>query len=425
MIYFAGLFLYVNVSYAATIYADDCSLASAQAAYTAASDGDTIVIPAGNCTWSTPLNIRKPLSIIGAGSESSGTKLTAGSTSPYGFFNISGFYSTSLTRISGFYFEMKDWIPQAAIKVNNVNSDNIRIDNNKFNYGNKAILFYNPKGLIDNNYFYNSNLTIEYSAGSDANANASWDSIIPGTEDALFIEDNHFIADNNLPKRRNECIGTFHGGKLVARNNHWDSTAYTIGNNTEYPFVTHGNAIYPGYYGNRGYRRGQSIVEIYNNTIEGHRIDNAFICRGSSNLIYNNMVKTNYGRCNIVQLIEEEYYASTQFNPLRTEWPAEDQIHNTFIWNNTVNGKAALTVGIQAGPGNFGIKENRDFFMHAPQAIGGKAIFTGRKGASGSYPSNGSVYPNTGTMVFLPEEPNAYYGYKPYTYPHPLQNINP
>ena len=31
------------------------------------------------------------------------------------------------------------------------------------------------------------------------------------------------------------------------------------------------------------------------------------------------------------------------------------------------------------------------------------------------------MYPTLGTMEFIAEGPNEYYGYTPYTYPHPLR----
>ena len=120
---------------------------------------------------------------------------------PKGFFYVHGFTSSTLMRISGFYFEMVNWIPQTAIYVWSVSLDNLRIDHNTVNQGNLPIFVGGSKGVIDHNYFYNSNLTITFSAGSDAQANASWDSLVAGTQDALFIEDNFFIDDNNLPKR--------------------------------------------------------------------------------------------------------------------------------------------------------------------------------------------------------------------------------
>lgn len=426
LISFACLCTYATALNAGTIdvadYGDgSCSLLNAQSAYNDASAGDTIVFPAGTCTWSSTLTIRKPISIIGAGFETGGTKLISSGSMLKGFFNITEITSEALCRISGFYFEMKDMTAYTAICVESVNMDNIRIDHNIFNQGNKPILFYNLKGLIDNNYFYNGNLTIEYTAA--AKAYASWESMAAGTADALFIEDNFFIHDANfLRTYTNESIGTFNGGKLVVRYNRFESNSIPDAAGTVIPIMTHGNA---GDYWQKdnNARRGQSVVEIYNNNFGGKRIDFPVIVRGSANLIYNNVIGKvkNTPR---IQLREEEYDIAmiNQINPLRTAWPAEDQVHNTFIWNNTYDGVQMTKEHIVAVPDDEKIKQNRDYFLHAPQATGGSEIFTGKNGAAGSYPTDGIKYPTLGTMIFTPEGPNAYYPYKAYAYPHPLRN---
>jgi hypothetical protein len=421
-----SLCAYVTGGYAATNvnvadYGDGtCSLANAQSAYNAASAGDTIVFPAGTCTWSSPLIIKKPLSIMGAGSGAGGTKLIASGTMTQGFFNVTGIASTELMRISGFYFEMTDWTAQYAIIISKVSLNKLRIDHNTFNQGHFPIHVVGSKGVIDNNYFYNGGRTITYSAGSEAQANASWESMAAGTAEALFIEDNHFIDDANYTATYGaERIGTYNGGKLVVRYNHFDSYDYPLAS-TVTPIMTHGSAaggVANGYWQiETGARRGQSVVEIYNNLIEGKRIDFPVTVRGSANLIYNNTVN-NTGYC-LIKLREEEYTVASNWDPLRVDWPAEDQVHNTFVWNNTRNGVQMDASNIVASPQ---LIENRDYFLHEPQATGGKEIFTGANGASGSYPTDGVTYPTLGTMEFIAEGPNEYYGYTPYTYPHPLR----
>jgi hypothetical protein len=420
-----------------THIAKSASYDDVKEAVDAASAGDTVIVPAGTATWSSSVEITKAISVIGAGSDK--TILTANGSmfvlqKKYGFFWVHGFSSTQLVRISGFRFEMIDWKTAYAIVVGwwDVALDNVRIDHNRFNYGNQAIEIGGSKGVIDHNYFYDSDLTITYTAGSRAQADASWDALVTGTEEPLFIEDNYFVDDNNIPANySDERIGTDNGGKLVVRYNHWDSTAYNRKDKDgtyflSWPFMTHGNASGgspsgSGYYGDS--RRGQSIVEFYNNTIAGCRLY-YLVFRGSSNLIHDNTITTLVGRSGIF-LREEEYTppsACEQFCPPRTQWPAEDQVFNTYIWNNTVNGTPITNSDVITGDSTEAIHEGRDYFMHAPQATGGMEVFTARHGAAGSYPTDGSVaqFPYTGTMIFVPTGPNAYYPYTPYPYPHPL-----
>jgi chitodextrinase len=68
---------------AATIQAASCSQADVAAAISQASDGDTVAIPAGACTWSSTLTINsissrtKMVKLIGAGTDpSTGTRIT-------------------------------------------------------------------------------------------------------------------------------------------------------------------------------------------------------------------------------------------------------------------------------------------------------------------------------------------------------------
>lgn len=421
-----GLSITVPIASAKVIRVSDfgdgtCSRSNAQAAYDAASAGDTIIFPGGNCTWTSELTINKPLTIVG-----SGTTLTAGATLNNGVFYITGFTSDKLMRITGFTFNLVNFTSSGrAINVlNNISLGKLRIDHNTFHYGYEQVHVGGSKGVIDHNYFYNPLKGISFTAGSVAQANQSWASMAAGTSEALFVEDNHFIDNADYPAAfSQERIGTYNGGKLVIRYNHWDSSLYPT-NGTINPIMIHGSAAAGaenGYWQiGTGARRGQSVVEIYNNVMIGKRIDFLAKLRGSANLVFSNVV-TNITISPLPRIyMREEEYTETQWNPARTNWPAEDQVHNTFIWANTFNGATQTSANIVVYEPTWAIQENRDYFLHAPQPAGGKETFTGANGASSSYPTDGSTYPTQGTMVFSTNGPNAYYPYTPYTYPHPL-----
>jgi hypothetical protein len=53
-------------SEAATINASSCSYEDIQAAITNAQSGDTVLVPAGNCTWNNQLVITKGIYLIGS-----------------------------------------------------------------------------------------------------------------------------------------------------------------------------------------------------------------------------------------------------------------------------------------------------------------------------------------------------------------------
>jgi hypothetical protein len=398
------------------------SQANAQSAYNAAAPGDTIVFPGGNATWSTRLTIGKPLTIVG-----NGTTLTAGVPLNTGFFCMTAVTSTNLMRITGFTFNLVDFKPSGdAIHIENATLDKIRIDHNTFRFGYTQIACYGAKGVIDHNYFYNPLKAIDFGAGTLAQANASWDSMAAGTADAIFIEDNQFVYDETFPgTSTQESIGTENGGKLVIRYNTWVSTNIA-GGIVMLPVMTHGSAgggVPNGYWQQgTGARRGQSVVEINNNAITGARVDFLCILRGSANLVYDNTLDCTVNAPRVM-LREEEGDVYPQWDPSRTAWPAEDQVHNSFFWNNTLRKNGIQNVNyVEVFPDRSTtfIQEGRDYFLHAPQASGGRETFTRANGASSSYPTDGVKYATLGTMVFTPDGPNAYYPYTPYTYPHPL-----
>lgn len=440
-IIFGGIFGLAQNSWADTHTAASCSLADATTAYNAASAGDTVsFLPNSACAWSSALTVSKPVIISG-----NGTTLTADGPMANGYFNITGFTASGLVRITNFTFQMVNWTPETAIDVHDmsggVSGGNIRIDNNIFHFGSKPILFDHPKGLIDHNYFYNPVIGIEYSSGSRTNADASWSSLAAGTADALFIEDNHFITNASYALNyTQEQIATFNGGKLVVRHNEFDADNIPL-TDSYWPFMAHGSA--DGGCGGAGYweagscqRRGQSVIEFYNNVEHGKRIDFMFLTRGSANLIHDNSITGTVQYNPRIYFQEEEYY-SDNWSILRTAWPAEDQVHNTFMWNNTYRShdfNDGLYGYVESSPSaSAGVLKDRDYFLHAPcggsastDAYGnvcthGKATFTGQNGGSASYPTNGSTYPNLGNMVFTATGDNAYAGYVPYAYPHPLQ----
>lgn len=421
-----------------------------------ASAGDTINFIQGTATWTNTISIEKALTING-----NGTTLAAGGSMPSGFFNINGFTADSLTRITDFTFQMYNYDGyRTAICVHSmtggVNVGQIRIDHNTFYYGYEAISFHHGKGLVDNNYFYNSMIGVKIDAGSRAYADEAWNYLAAGTANALFIEDNHFIADKVGTQ---EQIGSDNGGNMVVRYNEFNSDDLTDGE-TFTPFMSHGNADAGCNSPTNGYwqydagsakciRRGNPLVEFYNNTAHGKRIDFFFVARGSANLVYNNSITGTVKYNPRIGLREEEYVSdpSDSWSIKRTTWPAEDQVHNTFIWNNTYRG-VDFNVGmygyVEAGFSTCApypatctnaLQKDRDFFLHAPCGASdstdtygnacthGKESFTGANGASGSYPTNGSKYPTQGTMIFTKSGDNAYYGYIPYTYPHPLRSF--
>jgi len=134
--------------------------------------------------------------------------------------------------------------------------------------------------------------------------------------------------------------------------------------------------------------------------------------RSSSFLFFNNVITANAP--DVLDLNEEECWSTSHFESgLDRTWPTEDQITNSFIWNNTFNGRPMDINDIDiVDCARDIIRDNYEFFMHAPESSGGRSYYSGRPGAAGN--------DNDGTLVWMPSGANAYYPYTPYTYPHPL-----
>jgi hypothetical protein len=107
----------VDPAAAATISAASTSRADVNAAIAAAEVGDTVRIPAGTSTWSSPITVTKAIYIMGAGPGS--TRLINGASGETPIFNIA-LTADGPMEISGIYFQ------DAGL---NFNSDGIHISN--------------------------------------------------------------------------------------------------------------------------------------------------------------------------------------------------------------------------------------------------------------------------------------------------------
>jgi hypothetical protein len=398
---------------AATINAASCSSADVVRAIGTAGNGDTVIIPACTATaWASAISLTKQITVQGAG-ITSGANLTSITTNG---FNIA-LTTDGPVRVTGIEFSRNTaGSSDSMIVLNGRNSNGsgtamtkIRIDHCKFINGGRQIAVNGwSYGVIDHNQFINGNIAV----GFTGDGNQSWSRPIQaGTANAMIVEDNSFIMNTSRLTSLNEQIYHQGGSRSVVRYNTFDATANTTDDSI--PFETHGN-FGPYYTGddNRD-ERGQPIMEFYNNTVTVHHTYRMLNVRGGSILVHGNTFRTISGSADVVVFTEEEgWYCAYagQLCPTRTFWPAQDQVMNSFIWNNTLNGSPVTisNIGFTNASASIFIQQNRDFFMHAPAANGGMETYPGRYGAE--------------DMTFSSSGPNTYYPYTPYTYPHPLVN---
>ena len=396
-----ALLFCVNSFIGADIHiAASCSRSDVASACAAAAAGDIVSVPAGTATWLSPVVIDKSITLQGAGIDS--TRITGSGASDCLSINLS---SDQPVRITGFNFRYStNNTGGHAIMINGRTDGSygltqIRIDHNKFEKGTRTIYASGwVEGVIDSNQFLNCNIAV----GITGDNNHSWSRPIEaGTSHSLFIEDNIFTIDNYADREPNHLIYHQEGGRTTIRFNLFDGTTYTNGNSIFYD--SHGNQNY--YQGSMDFR-AQPIVELYGNQFRAHHTYAMMEIRGGSNIMYDNTLVTLTGSAPYIPLWEEEAWQTSFFSPLSTVWNAEDQIMNSFFWNNTSNGSQITQVYIPRAPELVFIQENRDYFMHAPSATGGKAVYIGRQGGAESFSASG---------------PNAYFPYTPFVYPHPLR----
>lgn len=382
-----------------------CSLSDVSACLSAASAGDTVNVPAGSCTWSSTITISKSLYLIAAGTTQ--TNIACGAANPC--INIS-LASDVPVRISGFNFDKgtNNGSDNYAVKISGKTDGSfaltqIRIDNNKFNKGKRALYIVGwIYGVADHNQFINCDIAV----GLTGDNNYAWSRpIAAGTGNAFFIENNIFTLDTNADYELNEQIYNWDGDRSVTRYNTFNAITYGY-NSCLYD--SHGNQNY--YTGNSTDSRSQPIIEIYNNTFNIGYTYRLIYIRGGSFLIHHNTV-TSVRPVVLLMLSEEESWQSSFFIPLATVWPAEDQINNSFMWNNTNNGSTINNISLENVKDLNFINKKRDYFLSAPSASGGKETYPTRPGAR--------------NMTFSSSGANAYYPYTPYTYPHPLSTIRP
>ena len=357
--------------------ADSCSYADVTyCVNTAASSGDTVIVPAGTATWKSRLGITKGITLQGAGIGQ--TVITNGVTPGYddqclGYVPASPELDETF-RLTGFTFDGNNI--NCLISVGNKNRNvitNVRIDHNRFQNSGRNALYFNGEiyGLVDNNHFEDNYANIKvvgyywYSW---------WDLSPPslGSADYLYFEDNTFNFTDAFWIAHpgwGQIISSGGGAKWVLRHN-------TITNfNKGYDVMdVHGNQqpVTEDYspYGSRGV----IAVEIYNNSLAsfkvggGHRFLNH---RGGTAIVFNNSIT---GSANSIELkmIEEDGTARSNFLSERPGW---DPVQNTYYYNNTLNGDV-ITPRVDVNSAVF-IHENRDYFLVNPvgQTIGG-SVYT-------------------------------------------------
>lgn len=197
------------ISQAAIHTASSCSLADVTTAYNLCTYGDTLAIPAGNCTWTGPLAITKDIHVVGTGV--SGTTLTMNfpDDSQYEAFfeftpdatargNIDNLSDSNTFEVTGFTFAGSYMNLKCAVLITNNTTTVIRrvkIHGNKITSIDRTVM---PHGEIYG-VFYDNELVDSGACKPLGHHLSSWDDNPQtlGSGDGWYVENNTFSFTNN------------------------------------------------------------------------------------------------------------------------------------------------------------------------------------------------------------------------------------
>lgn len=437
--YFLALLLILipATSFAATHNAASCSRDDVNTAITAATAGDTVVIPVcegTDGTWTSEITVGKKLYIMGA--SRTGTVITYNNGYIFNLgatdSQVSNLTTSGKIRVTG----------GTETRIHHVTFSSTGSNREAIWFASNSAAANQLSALVDHCEFNNARILIEgiYGTGNYKVSNV-WDNDLNlgSTDQYVYIEDNVFdyVTDN-------ACIEAQHGGSYVARYN----TA------TDCYFNTHGqqDLMY----------RGTRKWEFYRNTFVGTESAWRYPIRGRSGtgVAFDNTVSGTWGGGTAILLDEPRASASTNPNGICNGandvdgnedaygYPCRDQVGTggdvslwtalnehpaqtktpAYAWSNTANflvyGAASANV----------IVANRDFFNGTAGFDGTAGVGVGPLAARPETCTAGVAYWATDQGTWNTkegEDQGVLYKctstdtwevyYTPYTYPHPLR----
>lgn len=317
---------------AATQTAASPNRADVLTAYNACANGDTLQIPAGTATpWSDQIVMAKNITIRGAGNLA--TTLVKGNPQqdwhglkPIFYVTASGIWKITNLKFDGQWTDGGKGIVVAGGFG--------RIDHCYFTRCyDRAIQTFAPVGLIDHCVDVDSWAF----AGHYADQYAAWTRPLwIGTTNAWVIEDCYIVKTGAYYAPVVDDGGW--GARYTFRHNIVSNIGLA---NFDYALDAHGNQGKP--FGDPALSiAGTVFLESYNNTFSMGTANRGTILRGGTQLHYNNRFMATGGNMltfgSVFVLSEEDGYRFG--SPIRTNWPAYQQITNSYFWANNYNGVA-------------------------------------------------------------------------------------
>ncbi len=451
-----SLFLLCFISYlpanAATINAASCSSSDVQQAINSSADGDTVVVPAGTCTWSSQVSIpaAKGITLQGAGAGSTiiDDGVAGGHT-----LEVLADSRAVVTRITGFTFDSNGTTKSGELGLISINDNangsgglgqgdgRFRIDHITFNnLLTRGIIVWmrgtDLAGLIDHCTFNvpgtGTVQGMEVEGTSPQDGKPFSRPYTPGTVHAIYIEDSIFSD----PKGPNDGAEDAYTG-----------ARYVFRHNTVYNTIT-------GHHGaDSGSGRGIATAEFYNNTYianAGFSVSRVQFWRSAPGVSFNNTATTsNGGTFSDAHIVLDNYRDTGSYAPWggcdgtsawdqnlagQTGWACLDQVGHFFtpnsggsntvepvyIWGNLYNGAQ-----MNGETTSSHIQDNRDFYNQNASFNGSAGMGVGTLSArpscaSGCATNVGYWATDTQTLYQFNGTSWAIF-YTPFPYPHPLQ----
>ncbi|MBK9307314.1 MAG: hypothetical protein IPM58_09575 [Nitrospira sp.] len=394
-------------SVAATIRAASCSRTHVGDAVNLARNGDTVLVPAGRCTWRTNLRIEgKYFTLRGEGFRR--TVIIDG-ISKARYPNVPQLLwwtppSGGLARLTGFTFQ-GGTLADSAVKgivVLDGASHSFRVDNNKFipTQTPGLRLLGDLWGVVDHNHFdLSARNGYAIYVHHERYGDQSW-----AAESSLGTERNVFIENNTFTQDRTKgyfypAIDGWSGHRIVVRYNQFN--AVKVGN--------HGTET-------SGRWRSARQFEYYNNTwvwdmyspATPHILRNAYpaliTIRGGTGVVFNNSATITNG--SVPNIVELRYHRNTGSYHPWGKCPTVWDLNATRCIDQPGVGVGVLLSGASAEPVGWP-RHQAD-----PIYIWNNQINTEVVKAISRAPS---VVREGRDFLYLSKP-----GYAPYAYPHPL-----
>jgi hypothetical protein len=335
-------------------------------------------------------------------------------------FNITGKLNIPF-RITGIKFSGSGvYSGYQAIAIGGT-CNNWRIDNNHFYRLFAAndiwIKTYGAWGLIDNNIFEDSSqegVTPQFSSGMAT----SWaDPLTHGGVGAVYIESNTFIYTTGISGNggAKHAVTGYQGSRYVFR---YNTLTYNDKSNFDTIVDAHGacSETIPN--------DGTRWIEVYNNTLSGTSVGWAVNWRGGDGIVFNNTFSgINAGVYLNGDVTRNNCNGPSCYPGGACDYLAPGQIRMGYIWGNSWNG----------APNTAPVVNSQNYIPHFQQANRDYNLPT-----SGTYANMPATCTHTDGYIhrgYWATDQNTLYTctatntwtayYTPYTYPHPLTQVDP